>query len=302
MNRLLIRLMIAKIVLVGLVYQVRAADPVDFGRQVRPILSQYCSNVMDRMPGHGRQNCDWMLPQGHLPKVIVPGHPDRSELIKRVSTDVEQQMPPPEIKVQLSKQQKEVLRQWVQQGADYQQHWSFVPPSRPSLPTTRTIDWARNSIDAFVLARLEKERLQPQSQADRATLVRRLTFDLTGLPPTLAKIDDFLEDSSPQAYEKVVDRLLGSTRYGEHMAGTGWRLRAMAIPMDTRVTVHAQCIFGGTGWVSVSTEIILSMVRGDASQKKIAWSMFSTARLLPFGQLALFKKSGGDNNQFWSPV
>ena len=236
MNRLLIRLMMGQIVLVlGLVYQVRAADPVDFGRQVRPILSQYCFQCHG--PDARARQAELRLDIATGPfaradsKVIVPGQPARSELIKRVlSTDVEQQMPPPEIKMQLSSQQKEVLRQWVQQGAHYQQHWSFVMPSRPFLPATSTTGWVRNSIDAFVLARLEKEKMLPQPQADRATLIRRLTFDLTGLPPTLGEIDDFLEDSSPQAYEKLVDRLLGSTRYGEHMA---WNWLAAARYGDT---------------------------------------------------------------------
>ena len=170
MHRLLICLIMSQIVLVlGLVHQVRAADPVDFGRQVRPILSQYCFQCHG--PDARARQAELRLDVATGPfartdsKVIVPGQPAHSELIKRVlSTDVEQQMPPPETKMQLSSQQKEVLRQWVQQGAHYQQHWSFVPPSRPSLPTTRTTGWARNSIDAFVLARLEKGRLQPQPQ------------------------------------------------------------------------------------------------------------------------------------------
>jgi hypothetical protein len=127
-------------------------------------------------------------------------------------------MPPVYSGLKLSRQEIDRLTEWVAQGAPWQQHWSFVAPTRPPLPRVKAADWPRNPIDSFVLARLEKEGLRPSPEADRTTLIRRLSFDLTGLPPTPKEIDDYVNDKSPDAYEKVVDRLLSSPRYGERMA------------------------------------------------------------------------------------
>src|SRR5262249_19926804 len=106
---------------------------------------------------------------------------------------------------------------WIEQGAKWQQHWAFIPPARPPLPTVKNQDWARNAIDPFILATLDREGLKPSPEAGCETLIRRATLDLTGLPPTLAEIDAFVNDPSPDAYEKLVDRLLASPRYGERM-------------------------------------------------------------------------------------
>ena len=127
-------------------------------------------------------------------------------------------MPPVDYGKTITAEQKEMIRRWIEQGADWQQHWAFIAPSRPELPQTNDTSWAQGAIDAFVLAKLEKEKLSPSPIADKETLLRRVTFDLTGLPPTLAEIDAFLADDSANAYEKVVDRLLQSPHYGEHMA------------------------------------------------------------------------------------
>ncbi len=127
-------------------------------------------------------------------------------------------MPPADSGRTLTKKEIELLTEWIKQGARWQQHWSFVPPERPALPAVRNKTWPRNPIDHFVLARLEKEGLSPSPEADRAALIRRVSFDLTGLPPSLAEIDAFINDRAPNAYEKVVDRLLASPRYGERMA------------------------------------------------------------------------------------
>src|SRR5205807_1268629 len=107
---------------------------------------------------------------------------------------------------------------WIEQGARWQKHWAFLPPRRPALPATASRDWLRRPLDAFILARLEKERLRPAAEADPVTLLRRLTLDLTGLPPTLAEVDAFVSDRRPDAYDRVVDRLLASPRYGERLA------------------------------------------------------------------------------------
>src|SRR6185437_15721457 len=150
---------------------------------------------------------------------IVPGKPDESELVARIfSTDEAALMPPPDSHKKLSQRERETLRRWVAEGAEYQPHWSFIVPERPELPAVQHTAWPRNAIDRFVLARLEREGLTPSPEADRATLLRRATLDLTGLLPTPAEIDAFLLDNSPDAYEKVVDRLLASPHYGERLA------------------------------------------------------------------------------------
>ena len=127
-------------------------------------------------------------------------------------------MPPVYSGLKLSQQEIDRLTQWIAQGAAWGRHWAFIPPKRPAAPEVKNASWVRNPIDSFVLAKLEKEGLEPSPEADRPTLIRRLSFDLTGLPPTLQEIDAFVNDRSPDAYEKVVDRLLASPRYAERMA------------------------------------------------------------------------------------
>ena len=127
-------------------------------------------------------------------------------------------MPPKKSGKQLTTDQVAVLRRWVEQGATWSAHWAFEPPRKPALPAVKERDWPINEIDRFILARLEAEGLSPESEADKTTLIRRVTLDLTGLPPTLEEVDAFLADRSRGAYERVVDRLLESPRYGEHMA------------------------------------------------------------------------------------
>src|SRR5262249_40365591 len=142
-----------------------------------------------------------------------------SELIKRlVAEDASKRMPPAKFGKKLTDEQVALLRRWVNEGASHSQHWAYAALRRPALPKVKNADWPRNGVDRFVLARLESAGLTPSAEADRVALIRRVTFDLTGLPPTVAEVDDFLADTSPNAYEKVVDRLLKSPRYGEHMA------------------------------------------------------------------------------------
>ncbi len=197
-----------------------AAPPeVDFDRHIRPILSNHCFKC------HGpdaRQRLD--TPQGlqtlvgGVP-VVVAGDPQRSPLVQRITAaDPQQRMPPAEEDKPLSREQIALLQQWIAQGARWEPHWAFVPPQRPAVPAVRGADRVLNPIDAFVLQRLESLGLGFSPQADRATLLRRVTLDLTGLPPTPQEVDAFLADSSPLAYERAVDRLLASPRYGEHMA------------------------------------------------------------------------------------
>ncbi len=149
---------------------------------------------------------------------IVPGKSSESELIKRLlSSDPDEAMPPKDSHRQVTREQIETLKKWIDQGAQYEPHWSFIPPKRPELPVVKQTDWVRNPIDAFVLARLEKEGLHPSPQARKEKLIRRVTLDLTGLPPTPEEVDAFVADYSSDAYEKLVDRLLASPKYGERM-------------------------------------------------------------------------------------
>jgi hypothetical protein len=200
-----------------------AAD-VDFARDVRPILSRNCFACHG--PDAGQREADLRLDRFEdsddvlgAAAVVVPGNAAESELIARItSDDVDVVMPPPDSGKSLTAEQIEVLRRWIEEGAEYAAHWAFVPPQRPAAPTVADEARVRNPIDAFVLARLEREGLSPSEEADRRTLIRRVTLDLTGLPPTREDVAAFVNDTSPRAYEKVVDRLLSSHSYAEHMA------------------------------------------------------------------------------------
>ena len=198
---------------------------IDFSRDIRPILSDKCfvchgpdapnnkSKLRFDTEAHARAD----LGKGR--RAIVPGHPEQSDLVRRITTEnASVRMPPVYSGRQLTKQEIERLTEWIAQGAPWQQHWAFIAPTKPPAPEVNASTWALNPIDSFVLARLEKEGLRPSAEADRAALIRRVSLDLTGLPPTPQEIDDFLNDRSPNAYEKVVDRLLASPRYGERMA------------------------------------------------------------------------------------
>ncbi len=194
-------------------------DKISFDRQVRPILSDKC--YFCHGPDEKERAADLRLDDENAAKAsaIVPGKPDESELIKRIlSEDPDTHMPPPNSKLSLSDAEKQILKKWVEQGAEYSMHWAFVPLSEVPLPEVKQSDWCVNEIDRFVLAKLEERGLRPSNEADRESLIRRVTLDLTGLPPTVAEVDAFLADKDPGAYERLVDRLLSSERYGERMA------------------------------------------------------------------------------------
>lgn len=201
------------------------AAPVDFNFQIRPLLADRC------FPCHGpdaksrKAKLRLDVREGALgtdksgKPIIKPGNPAASEVVRRIFTsDPDDHMPPPESKLSLTSAEQELIRTWIAQGAEFKQHWAFLPVESVTVPEVTDRRWTRNEIDAFVLSRLEREGLKPAPEASRETLIRRLSFDLTGLPPTLAEIDAFLADTSPDAYEKVVDRLLASPHYGEWMA------------------------------------------------------------------------------------
>ena len=196
-----------------------AAPPVDFARDIRPILSDRCFTCHG--PDESKRQAGLRLDtEAGSHAVIVPGDATASKILKRVAPETPaKRMPPPySDRKPLTEKEVATLRLWIEQGAKWQGHWSFTAPVRPPLPQVRRSSWVRNPIDNFILARLEREGLAPSPEASRARLLRRVSFDLTGLPPTLPELDSFLADHSPYAYEKVVDRLLASPRYGERMA------------------------------------------------------------------------------------
>ena len=202
------------------------AEEIEFNRDVRSILSENCFACHG--PDHNKRegglrldSRDGAVAKSDSGKVaIVAGNPDQSELIARIlSDDPDVHMPPARSEKHLTTAQKETLRQWVAQGAKYQSHWAFIPPVRPSLPRVANMTTERaNPIDLFIRGRLEREGCSPAKEADKVTLIRRATLDLTGLPPNPEEIDAFLKDESINAYEKVIDRLLNAPQYGERMA------------------------------------------------------------------------------------
>lgn len=201
----------------------KAAGKVDFSREIRPILANTC--LLCHGPDAKARKADLRLdtPEGALAlhdgkAAIVPGKPEQSELFRRITTsDPDDLMPPRKSGKKLSKEQIELLRRWIAQGAPYAKHWAFVKPERPAVPDLKD-PWVRTDIDRFILARLRKEGLPPSPEADRYALVRRLAIDLTGLPPSIEEADAFAKDPAPDAYEKLVDRLLASPAYGERWA------------------------------------------------------------------------------------
>lgn len=195
--------------------------PIDFNRDIRPILSDTCFACHGPDPTQRKAGLRFDTKEGAFAKagVIVPGDSSNSRLIKRIAaTEPEMRMPPADSGRTLSAKQIEFLRRWIDEGAKWDTHWAYLPPKRLEPPRVATPAWLHNAIDNFILARLEREGLKPSPPADKVTLLRRVTLDLTGLPPTPAEIDSFVKDTSPDAYEKRVDQLLSSPHYGEAMA------------------------------------------------------------------------------------
>lgn len=193
---------------------------VQFNRDIRPILSENCFQCHGPDEHQRKAKLRLDIRESAVARhAVVPGDASASLLIERVnSTNAEERMPPEKSGRKLSTQQIALLQRWIEQGAKYEQHWSLIPPQRAETPKVKQDAWPRNAIDHFILARLEKEGVKPAAEAAKATLLRRVTLDLTGLPPTLQEREAFLADQSPQAYDKVVDRLLQSSRFGERMA------------------------------------------------------------------------------------
>jgi hypothetical protein len=193
---------------------------ISFNRDIRPILSENCfyCHGQDASKRKGELRLDDRAAALEK-RALVPGDPGASELVRRLlSDDPDEVMPPPDSHRRVSPAQRELLQRWIAEGAAYETHWTFVAPQRPEIPAVQRQDWAVNPIDRFVLAKLEASGLAPSPEAERATLIRRVHADLTGLPPSPAEVDAFVADPDPGAYGKLLDRVMASPHYGERMA------------------------------------------------------------------------------------
>jgi mono/diheme cytochrome c family protein len=201
-----------------------ASPPLSFNRDIRPILSNHCFQCHGPDEKVRKGNLRLDTEEGALAdldgnKAVVRGKPADSELMRRIRGAAPgKHMPPKKTGKTLTKSEIDTLQRWIEQGAPYAKHWSYVKPERPELPKVKDAAWPKNPIDHFILARLEREGLKPAPQADRYALIRRVSLDLTGLPPSVKEVDDFVKDPDPKAYDKLVSRLLAKKTYGEYWA------------------------------------------------------------------------------------
>ncbi|MGA2248233.1 MAG: DUF1553 domain-containing protein [Verrucomicrobiota bacterium] len=197
---------------------------IEFNRDVRPILAENCFSCHGTDSAARKANLRLdrfetatnKLEDGAV--AIVPGHPEKSEMVRRIFATDDDHMPPAKVNKVLKTEQEELLKQWIAGGAKYQPHWSFIAPVKAPVPSVKNPKWVHNPVDNFILVRLEQAKLKPNSEADKRTLIRRASLDLTGLPPPPEAVQTFVEDKSPEAYERVVDHLLASPRWGEQRA------------------------------------------------------------------------------------
>ena len=198
----------------------KADDLLDFNRDIRPILSNHCfpCHGPDAKTRQAKLRLD-VRRQAIEKGAVVPGQPRASELLSRIEhSDQVKRMPPATTGKTLTPAQKNKLQRWIAEGANYDTHWAWVPPVRPAIPAGKNVAWPRNQIDYFILSQLEQVGLTPSPEASRSTLIRRLSLDLTGLPPSPEEVEDFINSSSEHDYNDLVERLLASTRFGERMA------------------------------------------------------------------------------------
>lgn len=205
--------------LVVAVSNTSAVEPLNFNRDIRPILSENCFYCHGQDSNKREADLRLDLREGAIESgAIVPGDLTTGGLIHRIDATGDELMPPAKSNRRLSDVQKATLKRWIEEGATYSPHWAFEKPARPTEPAVQKAGWARNPIDAFVLARIEAAGLEPSAEADKTTLIKRLYVDLIGLPPSPEEIDAFVADADPMAYEKLVDRLFSDKHYGERMA------------------------------------------------------------------------------------
>ncbi len=251
------------------------AGDVDFNRDIRPILSRNCFDCHG--PDSKQRKAELRLDTkagafadlgGHA--AFVAGKPNESEALRRMlSNDPDERMPPPKIGKKPTAAQLELIRQWIVQGAKWSEHWSYVPPARPPVPGIRETERSRNAVDRFILAKLGQENLKPSPEADRVTLLRRLSLDLIGLPPTLAEVDAFLADRRPGGYTRQVDRLLASPHYGERW-GRLWLDAARYADSDGYEKDKSRQVWFYRDWVTNSLnrdmpydQFVIEQIAGD---------------------------------------
>lgn len=227
MSSRIARAVFIPLVMAGLVHAVpaQAEEPLVFSRDVQPIIADKCFACHGPDEQARKKGLRFDLQEGLFgttkdgQAMIVPGKPGESAFYQRIiHADPDERMPPEEAVAQLTTRELRTLEQWIIEGAAWEGHWAFQAPTRPELPEVSNANWCRNPIDRFILSRLDGAGLKPSEEASKETLIRRVTLDLTGLPPTPEEVRAFLLDNSPNAYERVVDRLLASPRYGERMA------------------------------------------------------------------------------------
>jgi hypothetical protein len=280
-------------------------NEVDFNRDIRPILSNRCFTCHG--PDEAQIQADLRLDslKGATRDLdgraaIVPGSPEKSELLKRVtSTDDDERMPPLESGDRLSAKEVDLLRRWIKEGAQFAKHWSYELPLQSALPEVQHKAAVRNAVDRFVLKQLEARRLGPSAEADRYTLIRRLSLDLTGLPPTVERADRFVNDKDPQAYEKLVDELLASDAYGERWA-TMWLDLARYADSAGYANDPSRTIWLYRDWVIRSLnsnmpfdQFTIQQFAGDLLPKPTQEQLIATA----FHRNTLTNSEGGTNDE-----
>jgi mono/diheme cytochrome c family protein len=285
------------------------ADPpqgkVEYARDIQPILSGNC--FVCHGPDEKMRKAGLRLDQRAAAlkelrsgsRAIVPGDSKNSELIARVFSTDDDRMPPPKGHAPLKDAQKQLLKRWIDEGADYQPHWAFVVPKHPALPQVKTPGWARNAVDYFVLARLEKEGLAPMPEADRYALARRVALDLTGLPPSVAEVERFVNDPSPDAYEQYVDRVLASPAYGERWA-LMWLDLARYADTNGYANDNARTIWKYRDWVVDAfnhnmpfDRFTIEQLAGDLLPKPTTDQLIATA----FQRNTLINDEGGTDDE-----
>ncbi len=277
-----------------------ADEPPRFNRDIRPILADRCYTCHG--PDSGTRKADLRLDKEEAAheSVIVPGDPDSSELIRRVSSeDPDERMPPAESKKPpLTNEQVGLLRGWIKAGAKYELHWAYIRPQRPAVPQfhvaaspgnanprleeSRLREWPRNDIDRFLLARQVEQGVGPSPEADRTTLIRRLYFDLVGLPPTTAQVDAFVKDNRPDAYEQLVDKLLASPAFGERMATWWFDLVRFADTVgyhgdqDHRITPYRDYVIKSFNDNLPFNQFTIEQLAGDLLPHPTMWQIVAT--------------------------
>ena len=278
-----------------------AQEKVDFNRDIRPLLSDRCFKCHGFDPQTREADLRLDTLEGLRADLggvhaVVPGDAAASELVARIDPkDPDNQMPPPDSGLSLSADEKALIKRWIDEGAEYQPHWAWLSPPAPRRPETTKAGWARNELDGFILAELESKGLSPQPEADRETLARRVALDLTGLPPTPEELDRLLADEAPDAYERYVDRLLASPRFGERMA-VAWL--DVARYADTNGFHHdnIRTIWPYRNWVINAfnqnvpyDEFLVKQLAGDLLPEPSEQDLIATA----FGRLHNINDEGG---------